>query len=354
MPEFVAEAEPAGMVPMPSPDSFGPDSADDRVSDPSMFHEEEESEAKDDDIIAQSQFHEEEEGAAQDDGIVAQSQFHEEEEGAAQDDGIIAESQFHDEEEGAVQDDGIIAQSQFHEEEEGAAQEEDLLARNVYGDDDSGIAEEEGITEQRMYHEEEEGAPQEEGITAQSQYHEEEEGAATTDDILAHNVYGEDDSGKVPEEGISGPKTPPEEKIAQADTQPPKPVVVLPVTVTVESEPLFDFDKTAIRADSKSKLDDLIRQLKGVTYEEVVAVGFADPIGSVKYNQKLSERRASAVKAYLVSRGIPADKIKTEGRGETEEYASYKSCNGLHKKKLIACFQPNRRVEVTVTAQKQQ
>jgi OOP family OmpA-OmpF porin len=55
-----------------------------------------------------------------------------------------------------------------------------------------------------------------------------------------------------------------------------------------------------------------------------------------------------------VSKGIPADKIKTEGRGKTEEYASYKSCSGQGKKKMIACLQPDRRVEVTVTAEKQQ
>jgi OOP family OmpA-OmpF porin len=170
--------------------------------------------------------------------------------------------------------------------------------------------------------------------------------------VLAHNVYGEDDSGRTPEEAVSQPKMFPDEKLAQAE--PSRPVTVLPVTVTVEAEPLFDFDKAAVRADSKRKLDELIEQLKGVTYGEVVAIGFADPIGSPMYNQKLSERRASSVKAYLSSRGIPADKIRAEGRGETEDYASYDSCAGLRKKKLIKCLQPDRRVEVTVTAEKQQ
>jgi len=127
----------------------------------------------------------------------------------------------------------------------------------------------------------------------------------------------------------------------------------LPVTVTVEAEPLFDFDKYAIRADARKKLDQLVEQLQGVAYGDVLAVGFADPIGTVKYNIRLSERRAATVKRYLVSKGIPADRIKTEGRGKTEEYASYKSCKGQGKQKLIACLQPDRRVEVTVTAEKQ-
>ena len=128
---------------------------------------------------------------------------------------------------------------------------------------------------------------------------------------------------------------------------------MLPVTVTVEAEPLFDFDKYAIRSDSRKKLDDLVEQLKGVTYGEILTIGFADPIGATIYNQHLSQRRAAAVKQYLVSKGIPANTIRTEGRGETEEYASLSDCSGMRKQKLITCLQPDRRVEVTVTAEKQ-
>jgi OOP family OmpA-OmpF porin len=128
---------------------------------------------------------------------------------------------------------------------------------------------------------------------------------------------------------------------------------MLPVTVTVEADPLFDFDKSALRSDSRKKLDDLVEQLKGVNYGEILAVGFADPIGATLYNQHLSERRAASVKQYLVNKGIAANTIRTEGRGETEEYAGYKDCGGLRKNKLIACLQPDRRVDVTVTAEKQ-
>ena len=55
-----------------------------------------------------------------------------------------------------------------------------------------------------------------------------------------------------------------------------------------------------------------------------------------------------------MSRGISADKIRIEGRGETEEYASYQNCGGLRRQGLISCLQPDRRVEVTVNAQKVQ
>jgi OOP family OmpA-OmpF porin len=139
-----------------------------------------------------------------------------------------------------------------------------------------------------------------------------------------------------------------------AEAEQLKPVTVLPVSVTVEANPLFDFDKAAVRLDSKNKLDDLVQQLNGIPYGDIVAVGFADPIGAAMYNQTLSERRASSVKAYLISRGVSADKIRIEGRGETEEFASYQNCGGLRKQRLVSCLQPDRRVEVTVNAQKVQ
>ena len=277
----------------------------------------------------------------------------EQQEGTAKEDGITAHSQYHEEEEGAAKDDGITAQSRYHEEEEGAAKDD-------------------GITAQSRYHEEEEGAAKDDGITAQSQYHDEEAGAKTQEDILAHNVYGGDDSGKAPEEHVGQPKTYSADEVDQAEAaseeperQPqahtevaeaeqPRPATVLPVTVTVETNPLFDFDKAAMRSDAKTKLDSLIQQLDGIPYGDIVAVGFTDPIGAAMYNNNLSERRALSVKAYLVSRGISADKIRVEGRGETEEYASYEGCGGLRKQKLITCLQPDRRVEVTVTAQKVQ
>ena len=294
---------------------------------------------------------EQQEGTAKDDGITASSRYHEEDPGAGKDDGITAQSRYHEEEEGAAKDDGITAQSRYHDEEEGAAKDD-------------------GITAQSRYHDEQEGVAKDDGITAQSQYHDEEAGAKPKEDILAHDVYGEDDSGKAPEEHVGQPKTYSADEADQAEAAPEepqkqpqahtevaeaeqsRPATVLPLTVTVETNPLFDFDKAAVRTDAKTKLDSLIQQLDGIPYGDIVAVGFTDPIGAAMYNHRLSERRASSVKAYLVSRGISADKIKVEGRGETEEYASYEGCGGLRKQKLITCMQPDRRVEVTVSAQK--
>ena len=105
----------------------------------------------------------------------------------------------------------------------------------------------------------------------------------------------------------------------------------------------FDFDRYVIRPDARSKLDDLVGQLRGVTLEVVIAVGHADRLGSDAYNMKLSVRRADSVKAYLVSKGIAASRIYTEGKGKSQPV---KDCKGSGKtKELIACLEPNRRVE---------
>ncbi len=116
-----------------------------------------------------------------------------------------------------------------------------------------------------------------------------------------------------------------------------------PEKITTASTVNFDFDRYVIRPDARSKLDDLVSKLRGVNLEVVIAVGHADRIGSDAYNMKLSVRRADSVKAYLVSKGIAASRIYTEGKGERQPV---KECKGDKKtKELIACLEPNRRVE---------
>lgn len=124
----------------------------------------------------------------------------------------------------------------------------------------------------------------------------------------------------------------------------PKPAAAKPEKVTTASTVNFDFDRYVIRPDARTKLDDLVGKLRNVTLEVVIAVGHADRIGSDAYNMKLSVRRADSVKAYMVSKGIAASRLYTEGKGERQPV---KECKGDKKtKELIACLEPNRRVEL--------
>lgn len=127
----------------------------------------------------------------------------------------------------------------------------------------------------------------------------------------------------------------------------PKPAAVAPTIekVTLQTDALFDFDKAVIRNDARDKLDGLVSQIKGVNLEVVIAVGHTDRLGSVAYNQRLSVRRAEAVKNYMVSKGIPANRIYTEGKGKAQPV---KECKDTNRKALIDCLQPNRRVEVEI------
>ena len=109
--------------------------------------------------------------------------------------------------------------------------------------------------------------------------------------------------------------------------------------VTYAADAFFDFDKAVLKPEGKAKLDDLAGKVKGINLEVVIAVGHTDSTGAASYNQKLSVRRAEAVKAYLVSKGIESNRIYTEGKGLTQPVADNKTREGRAK---------NRRVEVEV------
>ncbi len=119
--------------------------------------------------------------------------------------------------------------------------------------------------------------------------------------------------------------------------------------VSVSAKALFGFDKYIITEKGRRILDSAADKLKAnVDVDLVMVTGHADKIGTKQYNLKLSERRAIAVKTYLVSKGVGASRLTTAGRGESEPVVA---CNGLVGKKLIACLLPNR--NVVFSAEKQ-
>ena len=109
--------------------------------------------------------------------------------------------------------------------------------------------------------------------------------------------------------------------------------------VTYAADAFFDFDKSVLKPEGKAKLNDLVDKVKAINLEVIIAVGHTDAVGSDSYNQKLSMRRAQAVKAYLVSKGIDKSRVYTEGKGEKQPVADNKTKEGRAK---------NRRVEIEV------
>ena len=109
--------------------------------------------------------------------------------------------------------------------------------------------------------------------------------------------------------------------------------------MTFAADAFFDFDKSVLKPEGRAKLDDLTSKIRDVNLEVIIAVGHTDSVGSVPYNQRLSIRRAEAVKAYLVSKGIERNRVYTEGKGKTQPVADNKSADGRAK---------NRRVEIEV------
>jgi len=134
----------------------------------------------------------------------------------------------------------------------------------------------------------------------------------------------------------------------------PAPTPRVPTKVTLSADSLFDFDKSTVKPSGRAELDQLATGLKGLEYDVINVTGHTDRLGPQAYNLKLSTRRAEAVSAYLVaSAGIPAQKISTRGVNGAEPVTRPGECKGAKPTPaLIACLQPDRRVEIEVTGQR--
>jgi OOP family OmpA-OmpF porin len=148
------------------------------------------------------------------------------------------------------------------------------------------------------------------------------------------------------------PVAPPITKEPQASVG----ATVAPSVIT--GDVLFDFDRFNLTAQAKAKLDSLVEQLEALLLDGIIATGHADRIGSDAYNQRLSERRAAAVKDYLVEKGVDSQRIQTVGRGESESVTG-DTCRNMGRenrfnRKLIECLSPDRRVGVEASGSRPQ
>jgi len=137
---------------------------------------------------------------------------------------------------------------------------------------------------------------------------------------------------------VAPPPPPPPAEPTPAPTPAPAPVPTSE-KVSYSADAFFDFDKAVLKPAGQASLDDLAGKLKDMNLEVIIAVGHTDSIGTDAYNQKLSVRRAEAVKAYLQGKGVEANRIYTEGKGEKQPVADNKTAEGRAK---------NRRVEIEV------
>ena len=124
-----------------------------------------------------------------------------------------------------------------------------------------------------------------------------------------------------------------------------------PRRVSFSVDSLFGFDQSTVRPGSKTAPDTFARALQGAQYDTIKVEGHTDRLGSTAYNQKLSQQRAEAVKAYLFSSGgLAASKISAAGKGKSTPVSKPEDCKGERAaRKLISCLQADRRVDIEVT-----
>jgi OOP family OmpA-OmpF porin len=146
----------------------------------------------------------------------------------------------------------------------------------------------------------------------------------------------------------SAPVPPPQ---MAALTPPPAPRPVAE-KLTLDADTLFDFDKATLRPAGRDTLDGFVSKLRDISPDTIMAIGHADRFGTDRYNQRLSEQRVATVKAYIVSKGVEPGRVYTEGKGETQPVTKAGDCLGPKSAKVIACLQPDRRVDIEVIGTK--
>ena len=141
----------------------------------------------------------------------------------------------------------------------------------------------------------------------------------------------------------------PVQEPAPQPAPPPPPPPPPPRRVSFSADALFTFNESVVRPEGVHDIEKFAAELRGTTYDQIYVYGYTDRIGSDAYNQKLSQRRADAVKSILIEAAkLDGAKVQAEGRGEIDPVTKPGQCEGKRSPKLIACLQPDRRVDIEV------
>ena len=119
--------------------------------------------------------------------------------------------------------------------------------------------------------------------------------------------------------------------------------------VALDANVMFNSGSSRLSAEGREALDLFVRSMHGLESRTVLAIGHADRMGSEASNQILSEERVEAVKAYLVSRGLRAERVRTSARGATQPDTRAGDCEGASRANNVACLRPDRRVFIEVS-----
>jgi OOP family OmpA-OmpF porin len=153
-----------------------------------------------------------------------------------------------------------------------------------------------------------------------------------------------------------------EERVLEPDTAaiPPPTTAVPPMpgkqakrakeVITLSSDALFALSSYELKHGARERLDALVAKVKDMEYQTIKVTGHTDPTGSKASNERLSIQRAEAVKQYLVEKGLDAAKIEVQGVGSANPVVVEQDCAALPRPQKIACYQPDRRVEIEVAA----
>ena len=126
---------------------------------------------------------------------------------------------------------------------------------------------------------------------------------------------------------------------------------VIGTKISIQADTLFDFDKSTLKPEGKVVLDRIANSISGMNVDVIAITGYTDRIGSDKYNLVLSQKRADAVKTYLIQAGLGKDRVVTQGKGKANPVTG-DACKGQVGSKYIACLAPDRRAVIEIIGTK--